>query len=236
MVDFVNLLRDDFLKGYVVFIGSEEDAPALINLLFGGEPHEQRPVLQHAAHDHEMRLIANRDKHPDWESKYITINDVSNLCVIPWNTTEQMLRSLRDDDINTIIEKFLNSQAYINVNSVCADVYDAIDAISAAVESNDIMRYPEHLTARQYIEGLREESSIFPHESSIFPNLYVEVPSVNDDINHNKVLNAAHGFGIGVNWCDIYPSLVYPLTYIAKKLNDSDEVLFTDNDFDDAFH
>ena len=222
MVDFTKLLRDDFLEGNVVFIGFKEDEQDIVQTLFASEQqHPDLIFLEH--HIANAFIITNTAGHPEW-GRIIrpSIDDISRCITIPWSTAMQMVGSLRNDDIDTILCKFLNAEAYINVNRMGEDVSYVIDMIEDYADAYEIDKDPDDESVRQYFERLQREQ--------YYVNAFI------DTSEGDRCLNASHGCGVGIESSTIQPSLVYPISYIAKKIDDSGEGSYTENDFDGVFN
>ena len=228
MVDFVELLQDDFVKGNVVFLGSQADAADIEHTMLGGlPPYTDRLVGRRhpTATEPDLIFYACKDAYPDWHGQNMDNELLRGKIVILWETIDLMIESLREDSVCDIIEKFLESRAYINISGDYEDIADEIDTLGKMIEMDGVdagFAGGVHHTPKSYIEYLREEN---------YMNLYV------DQINGSRELNAANTLGIGTHHSYIQHAIVYPISYLAKKMaGENTGTLYTDEDFNKIFN
>lgn len=223
MVDFVKLLRDDFINGTVVFVGSREDAADIEETLFAHDFTRRHLVFKTHPISHYI-FIAYGEAHPDWNGEEMRSETLRDNLVIPWETTARMVNSLSNDTVPEIIGRFLRSEAYININATDEDITDTIDMLAHIIDDEGIdagIHDDVEFTGRTYIEYLYDD-----HYRSLFV-----------DTNMGRELNASNACGVGTESSAITPSLVYPIAYIAKKLSSEEHnEAYTEEDFDEIFN
>ena len=223
MVDFARLVREDFINGTLIFVGSREDATDIEETLFATSSDVRHLVFKtHPISNHIF--IAYKDAHPNWHGEELRSDTVRDNLVIPWSTVTQMVNSLSNDTVGEIVERFLESKAYININATDGDITEAIELLGRALDDRGInggIRDGEEFSGLSYIQYLYDD---------YFRNLFV------DDAGDLE-LNASNACGVGTESSSIIPSIVYPIAYIAKKMSNSERnTLYTEEDFDEIFN
>lgn len=224
MVDFARAVYEDFVRGDLIFVGYRGDATAIKETM--SALHGAPCQLSFKTHviNPDYIFIAHHEAHPDWYGEDMSRNELGDKIVIPWETVTQMVDSLSNDSVEDIIARFINAQAYININPLNCDVDDALSLLSREITSSDVEAgydydHERHYTPYEYFRYL---------EQDCYRNIFVD-PSMD-----RAELNASNGFGIGTESSTICPSLVYPISYIAKKMTHG-EPLYTEEDFNEIF-
>ena len=221
MVDFVGLIREDFRCGKIVFVGSAEDAEDITRTLFANEPIQPRFVLQQHPLAYSY-FISSADAHEAWDGQAASRTELSTYIILPWSTITQTINSLNNDDVDTIIDRFVRSEAYINILPMGEDIDEILDMIGRAADDKEIYPGEDMSCCRDYIEDL---------SGDLYMNLYV------DTSERPVSLNASNAYGVGIDGSSIKPSVVYPAVYLAKKVADvGNTTPYTDEDFDGIFN
>ena len=223
MVDFAKLVRDDFINGTLIFVGSRDETDDIERTLFPMEFDKHHLVFK--THPlSEYIFFAYKDAHPDWGGEELHSRGSRELIVIPWSTVTQTVNGLSNHTIGEILSEFLDSKAYININATDDDIEDAIDMLGKAIDVAGVKggrNGDTEFNGRTYIRYLYDDC---------FRNLFVEPYD-------EKELNASNSCGIGIDGSSIIPSVVYPLAYINKKiLGIEHSALYTEDDFDEIFN
>lgn len=223
MINFAQVLYDDFVDGRVIFIGTNDDATDIANSFAQHGLTRDMLTVAHHPYEEGLRFIGYAPEwHPDDE--VITPDSISELIALDWGAAVKLVNDLENRDIEWFINEFIRGRAYININPFEDDISDIRDMICDAVSKSNI----------GISEDYNEDPCIYWDRlmPDCFRNLFV-------DTTDEECLNArTHtGIGSGNRYEDIDGSAVFPVAYLAKKLaSNTDNIVYTEDDFSDIFN